>query len=255
MAQSERSSKGKGKGKQSRDYETQSISLSDYHGSYTSPRTSSMNPVHTLPQSLYQSLDQAYPQTENYCLDAHGLAYPSTGTASSQPWPDADHSSLPSEGIAGDIIDGYATSTLSLGALVPAGDVWDVQSSSASEYSTQFSHGSPSTFASSAPSRYDRDNVNTQILRQTGTSQRYDLPCEFLGCPEVFHGDQQAEWVRHTEDHLQGNFPPKLLCCKLFVPHVGAVEGEWLLIEETSLHLRVQLQFPPIRCEEPRDRR
>lgn len=211
MAQNNRSSKGKGKekGKRSHDSETQSISLSDYQDYYSSPRAYSKDVLDTFSQNLYQLQGQAYPQNDNYYLDTNDFAnYPS-------------HGPLPGPTSPGPFIgnghDGYTTSTADFTTSRSASNFCGVQSSNASEYSSAFSQGAASS-VSSAPPRYNLDNVDSHINRQAATSQRYELPCEFRGCTEVFHGDEEADWIRHTADHLRGTFPSRLRCCKLFIP-------------------------------------
>lgn len=212
MAYSDRS-KGKGKGK-SRDLSTQSANSDDNVGfdyAYAAPRTSATEPWAVLPQTYLP--DQVYPPDEHYSLDANGQ---SPGNNSSQPWSDDGNLSLSGLNISGAELLNY-TSNMSSGVSISANSNWDVLSSAASSYAPSYAprsaHQPPST-ASSPPPRYNFDNVNTQINSQRPANQRYQLPCEIQGCNESFAGDEEAIWVEHTEGHLGGSFPPKLLCCK-----------------------------------------
>lgn len=78
-----------------------------------------------------------------------------------------------------------------------------------------------STAASSAPPRRDSTSVNDRIMGLQPTQNRYELPCEFLcltGCSETFQDGDEHAWMEHVEDHLQGNLPTKLKCCKYHSP-------------------------------------
>lgn len=190
MAQSNRSSRGTRRERRSSDDEIQSISFSEYHGSYPEAQTYSQNVLNALPhypQIVNQTHGQSYPRSSSYCLDTGGPAYyPATG---------------PTSDLGG--INDYATSIASSRPSGPTSDIWDEQS--------KWTGSSP---ASTAPSRHNRNNVESHINSQRATTQIYELPCEFQGCGVVYHGDEEVEWIRHTEDHLGGIFPSKLRCCK-----------------------------------------
>lgn len=191
MSSSNRSSRGKGRERKSSDDETQSISLSDCHGLFPIPRSYPYDTLDTLSQVsqvVYQNQEQSHPQSGN--------DYPGTDDSAYYP------TTVPASGPAG--FDDYATSIVSSRLSGPTSDAWDVQSS-----------WTVPTAATTAPPRHNRDNAAFHINLPTATTQRYELPCEFRGCGVVFHGDEENEWIRHSEDHLRGAFPSKLRCCKL----------------------------------------
>lgn len=244
MAYSDRS-KGKG---QSCDSPTQSSALDDnlvFNHAYAAPRTSVAEPWASLPQTYLS--DQAYPPEDHYSLEANCQS-------ASQPWSDDVSLSLSGLNISGPDLMGY-TSNMSPGASMSAHSNWEVQSSAASSYAPSYApssiHPPPST-ASTPPPRYNFDNVNTQINSQRPANQRYQLPCEVQGCNASFAGDEETLWIEHTEGHLGGTFPSKLLCCKSL--SFSEEQGCWTVPSNSCL--RVQLRIPsPIRFEESPDGR
>lgn len=66
----------------------------------------------------------------------------------------------------------------------------------------------------SAPPKHNRKSVDPDMNIQPASPSRYELPCEVPGCAKAFHGDEEVEWIGHTEGHLGGTFPNKLRCCK-----------------------------------------
>lgn len=196
MVHIDRSSRSKRRERRVSDDDTQSISLSEYHGSYTVPQTYSQDGLDTLPQAMYQQLPwgQSYQQS--------GQCYPEADESACYPTTD------PASGLA--VFDGYAPSTMSSTSSVPVSDVWDLQSS-----------GTLSSAATTAPPRYNRNNVDFHIHVQPAATQRYELPCEIRGCGFVYPGDEEVEWIRHTEEHLGGAFPSKLRCCEFPPPEAA----------------------------------
>lgn len=175
-------------------YDTQSISLSDVNGYYAASRDYPIEGFDTMSQSVYQPQGQSYPQSggEYYLVNDTPAYYPTT-----------------TPGYSGQIgvDDGYAGSFATSSVIsAPVSDGWDVQSSAVA-----------SSIASTAPPRYNGNNVDSRIITQPTATQRYELPCEIRGCAIVYHGDETDEWIRHTEAHLGGTFPSKLRCCKLSI--------------------------------------
>lgn len=192
MTHNDRSSRGKRRERRSSEDDTQSISLSDVNGYYAAPRDYSIEGVNPISQIVYQPQGQSYPQSSShYYLVNDTSAY----------YPTATHGYSGQVGVD----DGYATSIATSSVLsYPVSNGWDVQSSVVS-----------SSRATTAPPRYDANNVNSHIITPSTTTQRYELPCEVRGCAVVYHGDEDDEWIRHTEAHLGETFPSKLRCCKL----------------------------------------
>lgn len=99
---------------------------------------------------------------------------------------------------------------------------YDTSSSNASSYAPSECAASSyaasvSTVQSSAPTRYETNTVNHDIARQQQPRNRYELPCEFgllTGCSRRFQGGEEREWKDHHWEHLNGNFPAKLRCCR-----------------------------------------
>lgn len=150
-----------------------------------------------MSQIVYPPQEQSYPQSgdDYYLVTDSSAYYPTTAPGYS--------------GQLG-VNDSYTSSiAASSMASAPVSNGWDTQSSAVA-----------SSVASTAPSRYNANNVDFHVNMQATATQRYELPCEIRGCGVVYHGDEEDEWIRHTEGHLGGTFPSKLRCCKLTIPEV-----------------------------------
>lgn len=193
----------KGKGKVTDWDDNQSISLSEYHYSPV-PRSTPLETSGDLTQASY------YFNNNNYSFETNGseqACYADTlsrspGTTTENTYGgDSTYHMNPTD-LAHDDVNWDAMSLVSVFTDVTA------------QMSVFSSSSRSSSRASAAPSRIS--NVDTHINRQGPTRQRYQLPCELrrLGCNQVFNGDEEMEWMDHTETHLEGSFPSKLKCCK-----------------------------------------
>lgn len=199
----DQSSKGKGNSNEW-DYQSfQSLSLSDY-ADFSTPRGNPMDFSSTPAQA---PMGQTYTQSTNYVHDANGLG---------QTYADF-LSQSPEAMMATDVRGGSDPSVRNSGSSTYSSQNWDTLSHSSTSHRSIASANtsfSSATSVSSAPSRFS--DVDTHIHRMGPPRQRYQLPCEFgaLGCARVFAGDEQAEWISHTESHLGGTYPSKVKCCQ-----------------------------------------
>lgn len=189
----------------------QSLSLSDCHG-YTVPRSTLSESSGNFAHAPY------YTDSDKYLFETNGFEqayYVDTLSRSPGTLPGIAHSG------------GSAAFTNSRD-LAHGDSNWDTvshhsASTDATAQGSMFSLSSRSSSgASSAPSQ--GSNVDTHINMQAPPRQRYQLPCEFRsrGCNQSFNGDEEREWIEHTEGHLGGSFPSKLKCCEppcLLQPH------------------------------------
>lgn len=198
MTHNDRSSRSRRRERRSSEDDTQSISLSEVNDYYTASRAHFIQGLDVISQIVYPPQEQSYPQSSNdyYSVTGNSTYYPTTAP-----------------GYSGHVgaNDGYASSIATSSIVsAPVSDGWDTQSSAVA-----------SSIATTAPARYNMNDINFPVNTQATTTQRYELPCEIRGCDVVYHGDEEDEWIRHTESHLGGTFPSKLRCCELSIPERG----------------------------------
>lgn len=197
MTHNDRSSRSRRRERRSSEDDTQSISLSEVNDYYPASRAYSIQGLDTISQIVYPPQEQSYPQSgDDYYLVTDSPAYyPTTAPGYSGQL-----------GVGDGYVSSIATSSMDS---APFSNGWDTQSSAVA-----------SSRATTAPPRYNTNNVDFHVNAQPTATQRYQLPCEIRGCGVVYHGDEEDEWIRHTEGHFGGTFPSRLRCCKLTIPEV-----------------------------------